>query len=461
MRPTRLLRSTAFRMALTYAVLCMVSVFIAGATASQLLKWQLYRHRDREIHNVYTVIAGTYSGGGTRDLVNTLDAYIQETLGHSWLFIAIGPGGKVLGGNVHALSLEIPEGWSSVDGERLGLNQGTLYRLYSGVVHGKVRLVVGMKFQQLGYLGRLVRISFAWAFVVAVLLAVIGGSLIAHRMQRRFDAVRTTMDKVSRGELAARVPLSGRNDDIERLSTDLNSALDRLADSVESMQQVSADIAHDLKTPLSRLKMTVAEALGKQERSLSVAHELESAAVEVDQINRTFDALLRIAQIEAGARKESFKPVDLSDMLAMLDEIYREVALDAGQQFTLALPPDGEVSVLGDRELLMQMFANLIENSIRHCPAGSVIRCSVTLHNNSVWVAVTDNGPGIPESEHERVLRRFYRLDKSRGSSGTGLGLSLVKAVADLHDAELRLDAVYPGLMVTAIFKRQRTLAAA
>jgi signal transduction histidine kinase len=280
-------------------------------------------------------------------------------------------------------------------------------------------------------------------------------------MQRRFDAVRTAMDKVSRGELAARVPLSGRNDDIERLSTDLNSALDRLADSVESMQQVSADIAHDLKTPLSRLKMTVAEALSKQERSLSVADELESAAAEVDQINRTFDALLRIAQIEAGARKESFKPVDLSDMLAMLDEIYREVALDAGQRFTLALPPGGEVSVLGDRELLMQMFANLIENSIRHCPAGSVIRCSVTLHNDSVWVAVTDNGPGIPESEHERVLRRFYRLDKSRGSSGTGLGLSLVKAVADLHDAELRLDAVYPGLMVTAIFKRRRTLAAA
>ena len=442
-------------MALTYAVLCMVSVFLAGATASQLMKWQLFSHRDREIHRVYAVIAGTYSGGGTADLVSTLDAYIQETLGHSWLFVAIGPGGKVLGGNVHALSLEIPEGWSSVDGERLGLNQGTLYRLYSGIVHGNVRLVVGMKFRQLGYLGSLVQTSFEWAFVVAVVLAIVGGSLIAHRMQRRFDAVRETMDRVSRGELAARVPLSGRNDDIERLSEDLNSALDRLVDSVESMQQVSADIAHDLKTPLSRLKLTVAEALDKQERSLSVAEDLKSAAAEVDQINRTFDALLRIAQIEAGARKASFKPVDLGGMLALLDEIYGEVAQDAGQSFSVALPPGGEANVLGDRELLMQMFANLIENSIRHCPAGSTIRCSATIYNDTVWVAVTDNGPGIPEREHERVLRRFYRLEKSRTSSGTGLGLSLVKAVADLHGAELRLDSVYPGLMVTAIFARQ------
>ncbi|WP_455385389.1 ATP-binding protein [Acidihalobacter prosperus] len=447
-------------MALTYAVLCMVSVFVAGATATQLMKWQLFRHRDREIHGVYALIAGTYNGGTTTDLVSTLDAYVQETLGHSWLFIAVGPGGSVLGGNVHALALEIPQGWSSVDGGRLGLNSGTRYRLYSGIVHGKVRLVVGMKFRQLGYMGRLVQTSFEWAFVVAVLLAIVGGSLIAHRMQRRFDAVRETMDRVSRGELGARVPLSGRNDDIERLSEDLNSALDRLADSVESMQQVSADIAHDLKTPLSRLKMTVAEALEKQESALSVADELQSAAAEVDQINRTFDALLRIAQIEAGARKASFKPVDLSDMLELLDEIYREVASDAGQRLLVALPPEGGAGVLGDRELLMQMFSNLIENSIRHCPAGSTIRCSATLYNDSVWVAVTDNGPGIPESEHERVLRRFYRLDKSRTSGGTGLGLSLVKAVADLHDAELRLESVYPGLMVTVIFGR-RTPAAA
>ena len=454
MRPARLLRSTAFRMALTYAVLCMVSVFLAGATASQLLKWQLFRHRDREIHRVYTVIADTYNGEGTVDLVSTLDAYIQQTLEHSWLFVAIGPDGRVLGGNVHALSLEIPQGWSSVDGVRLGLNPGTLYRLYSGIVHGKVRLVVGMKFQQLGYLGSLVQTSFEWAFVVAVVLAIVGGSLIAHRMQRRFDAVRETMDRVSRGELTARVPLSGRIDDIERLSQDLNQALDRLAVSVETMQQVSADIAHDLKTPLSRLKMTVAEALEKQERSLSVAGELESAATEVDQINRTFDALLRIAQIEAGARKARFKIVDLSAMLATLEEIYVEVARDAGQRLSVSIQPSAEALVSGDRELLMQMFANLIENSIRHCPPGSIIRCSVTLHDGRVWVAVTDNGPGIPESEHERVLRRFYRLEKSRTSRGTGLGLSLVKAVADLHEAELRLESVYPGLMITTIFKR-------
>jgi signal transduction histidine kinase len=447
-------------MALTYAVLSTVSVFLAGATASQLLKWQLFNHRDHDIHNVYTALENSYGHGGATNLVNTLHAYIQETLGHNWLFIAIGPGGQVLGGNVHALSLAITPGWSSVDGAQLGLTSGRRYRIYSGIVRNKIRLVVGMEFQQLGYLGRLVQTSFEWAFVVAVLLAVVGGSLIAHRMQRRFDAVRETMDRVSRGELAARVPLSGRNDDIEQLSADLNSALDRLAASVETMQQVSADIAHDLKTPLSRLKMTIAEALDKQERSQPVAAELESAAAEVDQVNRTFNALLRIAQIEAGARKTAFKPVDISALLTMMDEVYREVARDAGQSFSVVLPATAKANIMGDRELLMQMLSNLIENSIRYCPAGSSIHCSATAHDDTVRITVADNGPGIPENEHERVLRRFYRLEKSRTSGGTGLGLSLVKAVADLHDAELRLDSAHPGLMVSAIFaRRQRPVA--
>ncbi|MEJ2676949.1 MAG: sensor histidine kinase [Acidihalobacter sp.] len=376
-------------MALTYAVLSTVSVFLAGATASQLLKWQLFNHRDHDIHNVYTALENSYGHGGATNLVNTLHAYIQETLGHNWLFIAIGPGGQVLGGNVHALSLAITPGWSSVDGAQLGLTGGRRYRVYSGIVRNKVRLVVGMKFQQLGYLGRLVQTSFEWAFVVAVLLAVVGGSLIAHRMQRRFDAVRETMDRVSRGELAARVPLSGRNDDIE-------------------------------------------------------------------QVNRTFNALLRIAQIEAGARKTAFKPVDISALLTMMDEVYREVARDAGQSFSVALPATAKADIMGDRELLMQMLSNLIENSIRYCPAGSSIHCSATAHDDTVRVTVADNGPGIPENEHERVLRRFYRLEKSRTSGGTGLGLSLVKAVADLHDAELRLDSAHPGLMVSAIFARRR-----
>ncbi|WP_198034139.1 sensor histidine kinase [Acidihalobacter ferrooxydans] len=328
------------------------------------------------------------------------------------------------------------------------------YRLYSGTVHGKLRLVVGMKFQQLGYLGRLVQTNFEWAFFATMLFAIIGGSLIAQRMQRRFDAVRKTMDQVAQGELTMRVPLTGHNDDIERLSGDLNSALDRLAASVEAMQQVSSDIAHDLKTPLGRLQMSVAEAIRKQADSLSVSEELESVALEVDQINRTFDALLRIAQIEGGARKASFKPVDVTEMITTLDEIYREVAREAGHTFSVAAPPDGTINILGDRELLIQMFANLIENSITHCPHGSTIRCSAAVYSDAVWITVTDNGPGIPESEHAHVLRRFYRLEKSRTSSGTGLGLSLVKAVADLHGAQLRLDAAHPGLMVTVIFAR-------
>jgi signal transduction histidine kinase len=260
---------------------------------------------------------------------------------------------------------------------------------------------------------------------VVLVLALAGGAALAISVQRRMQAIATTMSQVSEGELAARIELTGNGDDIDMLSMQVNDALERLAATFESMRQVSVDIAHDLKTPLNRLRLVIEDAMEAQREGKDVALQLADARAESDQINATFDALLRIAQIESGARKSRFARVDLVAVMVEIDEVFSEVAEDARKSLT----PEIEVSVadvLGDRELLIQLFSNLVENAIRHTPHGTAIAVGVSATANEVTAWVADNGPGIPVDEREQVLRRLYRLEQSRTSPGSGLGLSLV-----------------------------------
>jgi signal transduction histidine kinase len=221
---------------------------------------------------------------------------------------------------------------------------------------------------------------------------------------------------------------------------------------VEAMRQVSADIAHELRTPLNRLRIHIEQAARNAAVSAPVEDDLAAAIAQSETIDQTFSALLRIAQIEAGARREKFAPVDLAALLGDIGDVYSEVAEDAGQ--TLLCDMAGAAWVMGDKELLTQTFANLIENAIRHCQTGNAITCKVRAEGNRVTASVADTGPGIPLAERELVLRRLYRLEKSRTTEGTGLGLSLVKAVADLHGAELALADAMPGLRVELQFAR-------
>ncbi len=263
------------------------------------------------------------------------------------------------------------------------------------------------------------------------------------------------MSDVSGGDLARRIPLEGNGDDIDVVATHMNQALDRLSALVEGMRQVSADIAHDLKTPLNRLKMTVEQAIEQGGRGEDVQTLLIDAREESDRINATFEALLRISQIEAGARKARFRPVDLSDIMASVAEIYSSVAEDSGQSLDFATRPASPCMVNGDRELLTQLFVNLVENAINHCPPMTRITLALQAEDDGFSASVSDDGPGIPEAERELVFRRLYRLDKSRTTSGSGLGLSLVKAIADLHAAHITLADRHPGLGITLLFPAQ------
>ncbi|WP_245456912.1 HAMP domain-containing sensor histidine kinase, partial [Mesorhizobium sp. M7A.F.Ca.CA.004.04.1.1] len=342
-------------------------------------------------------------------------------------------------------------GFSMFDAEMPGVPPGAEYRAYSGPVGGNT-LTVAFSLSETEELERIVLMSFGWGTLIITGLAVAGGALLASRVQRRLDGIAATMVDVSHGRLDTRIPLTGKGDDIDIVSSQVNAALDRLSALVEGMKQVSANIAHDLKTPLNRLQMILDTASEKNLSGQKVARELAEAHAESLQINETFDALLRIAQIEAGARRARFTDVDLGEVLQTIAEIYADVAEDDGKSLSLAQPPETTDRIHGDRELLTQMFANLVENALRHCPSGTTIKLSVGRQDERVVAGVADNGPGIPADEHEKVFQRLYRLDHSRSTWGSGLGLSLVRAIADLHGASITLEDCRPGLEVAVSF---------
>ncbi|RUU87713.1 HAMP domain-containing histidine kinase [Mesorhizobium sp. M7A.F.Ca.MR.176.00.0.0] len=446
---SRLLRSTPFRLALTFAFLFVLAFVLSGAIVYQMMSADLAERLDDTIKETYAVVAATYAENDLKELVETVGSHSLRSPRKEQLFSLTDATGNRLAGNFTAAGL--PDGFSMFDTEMPGVPPGAEYRAYSGPVGGNT-LTVAFSLSETEELERIVLMSFGWGTLIITGLAVAGGALLASRVQRRLDGIAATMVDVSHGRLDTRIPLTGKGDDIDIVSSQVNAALDRLSALVEGMKQVSANIAHDLKTPLNRLQMILDTASEKNLSGQKVARELAEAHAESLQINETFDALLRIAQIEAGARRARFTDVDLGEVLQTIAEIYADVAEDDGKSLSLAQPPETTDRIHGDRELLTQMFANLVENALRHCPSGTTIKLSAARQGERVVAGVADNGPGIPADEHEKVFQRLYRLDHSRSTPGSGLGLSLVRAIADLHGASITLEDCRPGLEVAVSF---------
>jgi signal transduction histidine kinase len=281
--------------------------------------------------------------------------------------------------------------------------------------------------------------------------ALLGGAWLGARTQRRIDAMQLALDAVSRGELATRIPLSHTGDDIDQVGQQMNVTLDHLQTAVSSLGQVSTDIAHDLKTPIGR----IIQRLNTARRSATTVEAYHSAIDEIrnelDAVVATFEALLRIAQIESGARRSRFRSVDLTGILTRVTDAYEYGAEDAQHHIVPDLPLK-QTLIKGDPELLVQLFANLLDNAIQHSPPGSRIMIGLTKTGGNAVAFVSDNGPGIPVAERTNVFRRLYRLEKSRTTPGNGLGLSLVAAIAALHDAKVELSDNAPGLRATLHF---------
>lgn len=281
----------------------------------------------------------------------------------------------------------------------------------------------------------LAAIAAAWA-----LRAVIG---------RRLDAINTTARAITAGDLARRIPRDGRDDDFDRLSETLNQMLDRNGELLESLRQVSTDIAHDLRTPMTRQLQGLETALERDLSSGAYRDAIARAATEGREMLEMFAALLRISEIESLDLRAGFAAVDLSEVATRVVEAFEPGAEASGHQLRADLTP---ASVLGDRRLLAQLVANLVENSLRHTPAGSRVTVAVSREGDHAVLTVADDGPGIPASDRERVQKRFTRLEASRSTPGHGLGLSVAAAIARVHFSALDLQDAAPGLRVRVAF---------
>lgn len=283
------------------------------------------------------------------------------------------------------------------------------------------------------------------------LLALLGGLVVGTIFLRRLDRVNHAVERIMQGSLSERLPAIGMSAEFDALSTNLNLMLDRIEGLMTGLRQVSTDIAHDLRTPLTRLRQRLEdmkEGLGGPEPVSE--GQVDAAIAQTDSILAIFRALLRISSLEAGSGKQRFSRVDFSGVLDRVFQAYLPVAEDA--HHTLAADIELDIRVLGDAELLAQATTNLIENALVHTPVGSHIVLSLKRTEDGVTMAVADDGPGIPAEENGKVLRRFYRLDASRHAPGAGLGLAIVSAIASLHEAQLLLADNNPGLRVEMVF---------
>ena len=307
---------------------------------------------------------------------------------------------------------------------------------------------------------KIVLSSFVLNGLIALVLTALLVIYLANRSYRQIRRIEHVLEHAAQGDLKQRIGPTDKSNDLAHVSAQIDAMLSRLETSMSAMTDISANIAHELKTPISRLRHDLNTALDQVEQGKDAAAALNDAYEESSHITETFDALLRIAQIEGGARRANFAELDLNTVIGHAMDIYVEVAEDAGMSLVFAehlqdkfaqgqIEARQAMMIQGDRELLVQMLANLIENSIRYCPEGTSIAISCLTDGKQVTLSVSDNGPGIPLADRENVFQRLYRGDKSRTDKrGTGLGLSLVKAIVELHGAKIELLDNKPGVKV-------------
>jgi signal transduction histidine kinase len=325
-----------------------------------------------------------------------------------------------------------------------------VFRLPSGY-----RLIVGRDIEDRRELARMVRSAMLWGLGVMALFGIGGGYWVSRKLLARIDALSDTTRTIMEGDLTGRLPVNGSGDELDRLSESLNLMLARIEQLMAGLREVSDNIAHDLKTPLNRLRNRVEGALREPYGEPVYREALERTIEEADGLIKTFNALLSIARIEAGAGGENRETLDVSTLLRDVAELYEPVAEERG--LVLKAEADAPIMVRADRQLLGQAIANLIDNAIKYgtaevagngAGAEPEVEVRVEAKGPVAEIVVTDRGPGVPAADRERVLGRFVRLEASRSEPGSGLGLSLVAAVARLHGGSLRLEDNEPGLRV-------------
>lgn len=451
----RLFKTASFQLTVFFSLIfafCFMSLlFITYWTATGALRSQM----QSEIRAQLAVMAHEAQSDGIATIIQDIQERTMPSDRQAEYYYLSDSKGKKLAGNLDGITMQ--EGW-----QESGLSDSVLakpdgdadddHQIWGQGVYlsdGSFLLVGQDAFRVLSAQESIIN-SFAWSSGIALLLAVLAGLAVSRGFLRRIDDINTTSLAIIDGRLKERIPVRGTSDEIDRLSANLNRLFDSNQSLLESLKQVSANIAHDLRTPLSRLRQGLEEARSKTSNSKAYAAAIDSAVIEADQLLATFAALLRIAQIESGSRSAGFKTVSLTSIFERVSSAYRAVAEDQGKELATTL--EENLDFHGDGELLLQMVANLTENAIRHTPLGTRIVLILGNSDQGIAATIADSGPGIPADLREKVFEHFYRLDTSRATAGNGLGLSLVSAIANLHVIRISLHDNKPGLLVRLDF---------
>jgi signal transduction histidine kinase len=449
--PIRFLRTEGFRLSALYAGIFALSILGLGAfvlvITDQALRDQIIQFSSTDIAAVRNgyALEGTHEA---REVVNQLMAGPVSSD-----FYLLQQNGKAIAGNMAAMpektgTIAIPATAATGNHAVLGVGAFIAPGLYIFSGSGTARLQMVQSHILHVMLG---------LFVAAMLLAVAGGTLVSRSFLSRTDAMARACRDIMDGDLKLRLPVRATGDQLDRLAEAINEMLSRIATLMDNLAQVSNDIAHDLRTPVTHLRHRLERARADCRTPEDYAASLETAIAKADEILGLFSALLRIAQIEGRERRAAFTNVDLGALLEQMREMFDPVAEEAEHSLRLAAAP--ALVVRGDRQLLTQLFSNLIENAVVHTPPSTHITLSLRNVDGQAIAQVSDDGPGVPMEEHERLFRRLYRREASRTQPGHGLGLSLASAIAELHGARIRILKEGVGMSVEIAFPPARDTA--
>ena len=460
----KLIRTTAFRLTLVYLLL--FALFAASLLG--YFAWNTRRLITEQITTTVNAeaseISDIYNRRGLRGLVFTVDSRALRPGAN--LYLVTTPAGQAIAGNVGSLAPGVmgTQGWSETAYRRLEDQDNTDHRALVNVTQlsGGFRLLIGRDLEERRRLFGIVAKAAQWSILVVVVLGIAGGIFVARRVLQRIDAMTGTTRRIMAGDLSGRLPVGRSGDELDRLAENLNAMLERIEALMAGLKEVSDNIAHDLKTPLTRLRNRAEEALAKSSCEAEYRAALERTIEESDGLIRTFNALLMIARAESGQARGNMDDFDAAEVANGIYELYEPLAEDDGMTLRVKTAP---APIHANRELISQALANLVENAIKYgkpTSAAQVQGAVVSMdakqiliearrEGDKVLLSVTDRGIGIPEGDRRHAVERFVRLDSSRSQPGSGLGLSLASAVATLHGGELRLDDAHPGLVATLV----------
>ncbi|HZE52035.1 MAG TPA: ATP-binding protein [Bradyrhizobium sp.] len=460
----KLIRTTAFRLTLVY-------LFLFALFAASLLGYFAWNTRRLITEQITTTvnaetgeISDIFGRRGLRGLVVTIENRALRPGAN--LYLVTAPAGQAIAGNVGSLAPGVmaTSGWSETAYRRLDEQDTADHHALVRVTElpSGFRLLIGRDLEERRRLFGIVAKAAQWSVLIVVVLGLGGGIFVARRVLRRIDAMTGTTQRIMAGDLSGRLPVGRSGDELDRLAENLNAMLERIEALMMGLKEVSDNIAHDLKTPLTRLRNRAEEALAKSGTEAEYRSALERTIEESDGLIRTFNALLMIARAESGQARGNMDDFDAAGVAQGIHELYEPLAEDSGM--TLHVKTES-TPLHGNRELISQALANLVENAIKYgkpVSAAQPLGADTVLNadQREIWIearragdqvllSVSDHGPGIPVADRKHAVERFVRLEASRTQPGSGLGLSLASAVATLHGGDLRFDDAHPGLIVT------------